>query len=64
VHISIFDVSGHPIKTLVQAKQTAGHKTVEWDGKDYAGRQVASGLYIYRLQVEGFMLSKKMLLIR
>ena len=64
VNLSIFDLSGRLIITLVKEEQSEGFKTVTWDGKDQTGRQMASGLYVYRLQAGSFILSKKMLLLR
>jgi len=64
VNLSICDVSGRTLKTLVQERQPAGHKTIIWNGRDLYNVEAASGLYFYRLNVNGFSISKKMLLIR
>ena len=64
VNLSICDVSGRTIKTLVQERQRAGHKTILWNGRDLYNNEVASGLYFYILNVNGSSISKKMLLIR
>ena len=52
VNLSVFDVSGRSIITLVQEKQSAGNKAVKWDGRDKNGFKVVSGLYLYRLNAD------------
>ena len=52
--LRIYDVSGRLIRTLVDEPQTAGEKTVTWNGRDTQGRSVASGVYFYRLQAPGY----------
>lgn len=64
VELAIFNVLGQRIRTLVQANQTSGTYEVRWDGRDETGLSVASGVYIYRLQADGFTASRKMLLLR
>jgi hypothetical protein len=64
VKLAIFDVSGKLIRTLVDAEMAPGHKSVGWDGRDTAGREVASGVYFYRLETPEFGQSRKMLLLR
>jgi hypothetical protein len=64
VKIEIFNILGEKIKTLVDQYLKAGHQTVEWDGKDELGEEVASGVYFYRLQTKDFTQTKKMVLIR
>jgi flagellar hook assembly protein FlgD len=52
------------VRTLINTKQQAGEHRITWDGKDNQGDQIASGIYIYRLQAEGFDQTKKMLFIQ
>jgi flagellar hook assembly protein FlgD len=52
------------VRTLVDEPQKAGTHRVSWDGRDNAGRQVASGVYLYRLEAGDFSKSEKMVLIR
>jgi flagellar hook assembly protein FlgD len=42
----------------------AGHKLVDWDGKDEWGKEVSSGIYFYRVKTSGLEQSKKMLLLK
>jgi hypothetical protein len=64
VRLSIFNVLGQEVISLVDANQAAGFHEIAWDGKDAGGSMVASGLYFYRLQTRDFMETRKMVLLR
>ena len=64
VRITIYDILGRQIETLVNQEHTAGQHSVKWDGKDAQGVPAPSGVYVYRLQTDTFTHSKKMLLLR
>lgn len=64
VKLSIYNMLGQEIKTLVDQKQAAGSYTVSWDGTNAFGAAVASGVYIYRLSAGDAVSVKKMLLLR
>lgn len=64
VDLSVFDITGRRIITLVQEKQIAGLKTVQWNGKDENNMNVSSGVYFYRLRAIEFSITRKMLLVR
>jgi hypothetical protein len=64
VKLQIFNILGQKIRTLVDEDQAAGREGVLWDGRDDQGEQVASGVYLYRLQAGDLSESKKMVLIR
>jgi len=49
VNLSIYDVKGRKIRTLAAGVLAQGIRTIVWDGKDYAGRPVASGTYVLNL---------------
>jgi len=61
IKLEIYSITGQKIKTLMESTQTAGHKTVEWLGKNNSGEVVSSGLYIYVLRTGNSAISKKML---
>lgn len=61
VNLSIYNMLGQLVKTLVAEKQPAGSYTVSWDGTNASGKTVAGGAYIYRLQVGKTTLSRKMM---
>jgi hypothetical protein len=64
VVVKIYNVRGDEIDTLVRGIQSAGPHRVIWDGRDADGRQVSSGIYLYRLRAGGFDQTRKMVLIR
>ncbi|MBK6898846.1 MAG: carboxypeptidase regulatory-like domain-containing protein [bacterium] len=64
VELRIFDLAGREVRTLVSGELAASAYTVEWDGRDGAGRQSASGAYYYRLRSEGQELTRKMTLLK
>ena len=49
VTITIFDVLGREVTTLVDETETPGVKNVAWSGESSSGERVSSGLYFYRL---------------
>lgn len=53
VSLTIYDLRGRKIRTLVDGAVQNGSREVTWDGTDDAGRAVSSGVYIYRLKAGG-----------
>lgn len=64
VDLSIYDVSGRLVRTLVDGSMNAGTHEMVWDGRSATGEAGASGVYFYRLQAENFSETRKMILIR
>ncbi|MGH7491988.1 MAG: right-handed parallel beta-helix repeat-containing protein [bacterium] len=69
--LKIYDLLGKEVRTLVDKYHEAGYHRVLWDGRDHAGHKIASSVYIYRLlaepsaaRPEGYVLSKKMMLVQ
>lgn len=62
--LKIYNVLGQEVRTLVDGLQGAGYYTVSWDGRDGKGNTVPTGVYIYRLQVENVVATKKMLCLK
>jgi len=64
VTIKVYDVRGQHVRTLVDRQLEAGFHDAIWDGRSSSGRQVASGVYFYRLDAGSFTDRKKMILLR
>lgn len=61
--LEVFDAAGRRVRGLVSGVLDAGAHAVAWDGTDDGGRRVPSGLYLYRLESDGVVVSRKMLLL-
>jgi len=48
--LSIYDILGQKVRTLLEEQRPAGYFDVEWDGKNDAGVRVGSGAYFYRAE--------------
>jgi len=59
VVLSVFDMSGRLVETIVNQTQSAGYYSVQWDANDYS-----SGVYIYRIQADQFQQVRKCVLIK
>ena len=64
VSVKIYNIRGEQIRTLVQQTQSAGQHSVTWDARDQESREVASGIYLVRLQAGDWNQSKRMLFIK
>ena len=64
IDLSIYNLLGQKVATLVNKEQAAGSYQVHWDGKDQFNKSVPSGVYIYRLQTNNYSSCKKMLYIQ
>jgi hypothetical protein len=49
IEISVYNLKGQKVRTLLEAKKSAGTHQTFWDGKDGAGRSLAAGIYLIRL---------------
>lgn len=64
VTLSIHDVSGRQVRTLLDRPMVPGVYVEEWDGRDAGGERVSSGVYFYRLQAGKRTLTRKMLMLK
>lgn len=64
VTLAVYDLMGHKVKTLVSEVRGEGVHTVTWNGTNAQGQQVASGVYIYRLEAGSVVKTRKMSLVR
>lgn len=64
VSLKIYNILGEEVKTLLNRQLSAGSYNFEWNGTDNAGKQVSSGVYLYKLTTNNISLSKKMVLLK
>lgn len=64
VTITIYDISGRVVRELANGFESAGYKSVLWDGRDENGQMVSGGVYIYYLRAGNYHNSQKMLLMK
>jgi parallel beta-helix repeat protein len=64
ISISIYNIKGQKVKTLVTGTQPAGEYNVSWNGKDESGKDVTSGIYFYKLKTQKNEIIRKMLLLK
>jgi hypothetical protein len=64
VMLEIFNIKGQYVKTLKNKHFDNGIHYVEWDGKDYSGRDVTSGIYLYKMQTDSHTEIKKMIMMK
>jgi len=64
VRLVIYSVTGQEVRTLVNADMPVGFHAVTWDGTDSYGRQMSSGVYLYRITSEQGTILKRMVLVR
>ncbi len=64
VRLVIYTMVGQEVATLMDGEYAAGRYEVTWKGRDGFGVQVASGVYLYRLEAGTFSSTKKMILLR
>ncbi len=64
VSLSVYDVSGRLVQTLVHGKKKAGRYSITWEGTDTLGKKVAGGVYFCKMRAGSFADVKKMVLLR
>ena len=64
VKITVYDILGRKVITLLEADESAGYHKALWDSKSHQGTEVSSGVYFYRIEANDFVDVKKMVLLR
>lgn len=64
VVITIYNILGKRVRTLVSKKMEAGYYKAKWNGKNESGRTLSSGTYFYHIQAGKHSATKKMLLMK
>jgi len=64
VDLSIYNISGQKVRTLVSGRQSPAKYLMEWDGRDDEGRRVSAGIYLAKLTIDRTALARKMIIFR
>jgi uncharacterized repeat protein (TIGR02543 family) len=64
VRLSIYNLNGQRVRTLVEAIQPAGHNKAQWNGRDDANRELGSGFYLMQLEAGALRLTRRIMLLR
>ena len=64
VRLTIYNVLGQEVRVLVDENQSPGVYNLQWDGRDASGRNVSTGLYLYRLEAGSNIAVRKMIFVK
>ena len=64
VSLTIYDLMGREITKLMNTRMDAGYYSMQWNGRNSFGSMVSAGVYFYQIQINGFVQTKKMLLLK
>jgi hypothetical protein len=64
VNVSVYDITGRLVTTLVDGAQPAGRHRITWDGRDDAGREVVSGVYFVRMESPELSRTRKITVLK
>ena len=64
VNLTIYDLVGKQVKTLVNGKEKSGNRHIQWDATNLHGYPVPSGTYLYKIETDNFSQTKKMILLK
>ena len=64
VNITVYDMLGREVKTLVNQAQNAGFKSIIWDATNDYGKAISAGIYLYQIQAGDYIHTQKMVLLK
>ena len=64
VDVTVYDMLGNVVSNLVNANQSSGYKSIQWDATNNQGEPVSAGVYLYKIQAGDFVDTKKMILLK
>lgn len=64
VNITIYDMMGREVRTLVNQVEDAGYRSIIWDATNKYGKPVSAGIYLYQIQAGEYIQTKKMILLK
>jgi len=64
VTITIYDMLGRQVKTLINEYQDPGYRSIIWDATNDYGKPVSAGMYLYQIHAGEYISTKKMVLLK
>ena len=64
VNITIYDMLGRKVKTILNEQQSPGYKQLIWDASNDNGKPVSASIYLYQIQAGEYISTKKMVLLK
>jgi len=64
VNITVYDMLGREVKTLINQTQDAGYRSVVWNATNDYGKPISAGIYLYQIQAGEYNSTKKMVLLK
>ena len=64
VNITIYNMLGRQIKTIINENQDAGYKSLQWNATNDYGKPVSAGIYLYQIQAGEYISTKKLVLLK
>jgi hypothetical protein len=64
VNVTVYDMMGRIVKTLVNSSQAAGYKSIQWNATNDINKRVSAGIYLYTIQIGEFRQTQKMVLLK
>ena len=64
VTLSVYNVLGQKVATLVDKEMAQGRYVADWNGTTDGGTEVSSGVYFYKIEAENYVMTKKMMLLK
>jgi flagellar hook assembly protein FlgD len=64
VNITIYDMLGKQVTTLINKNQDAGYKSITWDATNDYGKPVSAGIYLYQIHAGEYISTKKIVLLK
>jgi surface protein len=64
VTITVYDMLGRQVKTLINGLQSSGYKSIQWNATNNQSQPVSAGVYLYKIQAGDFVDTKKMILLK
>ncbi|MFQ5570026.1 MAG: FlgD immunoglobulin-like domain containing protein, partial [Rhodothermales bacterium] len=60
----IYNLLGQKVRTLLDKEQQPGRYEIQWNGRNDAGSPVASGIYLYRMQANAFVRTRRLTVLK